>query len=141
MFKERLKELLDEKQTYGTKFACETQICSKSTIYDWLNGKQFPKVDKAIKLREYFSCSLDYLFNNAEYEEIKSTKQVSTFAKRLKEILKDKKIKEVDFFKNLKYSTANITKWFKLNANPRMDTVAKIANYFQVSIDYLVGLE
>ena len=38
-------------------------------------------------------------------------------------------------------SNNNFNNWFKLNANPRMENVVKIANYLNVSIDYLVGVE
>ena len=139
MFKEKLKELLDEKQMYGSKLACEAHFGSKSTIYKWLRGEQLPKIDNAIKLRQYFNCSLDYLFGNASFEEAKG-KIVSTFSTQLKKILKSKKITQQKLFEDLNLSSNN-AKWHKLNSNLRMDTVIKIANYLNVSIDYLVGID
>lgn len=141
MFKDRLKELIAEKKISVPQAACELHINSKTLVYNWIKGKMIPKLDNAIKLRDYFKCSLDYLFNDAEYENIKSTKPVSTFAQRLKQILNEKHITREKFLTDLKMSNNNFNNWYKLELNPRMDTVAKIANYLRVSIDYLVGLE
>lgn len=141
MFKDRLKELIYEKKISVPQVACELHINSKTLVYNWIKGKMMPKLDKAIKLREYFHCSLDYLFNDAEYEKVKQTKQVSTFAKRLKQILNERHITREKFLSDLNMSNNNFNNWYKLELNPRMDTVVKIANYLQVSIDYLVGIE
>ncbi len=141
MFKERLKDLIDEKKIPIPQAACELHINSKTLVYNWIKGKMIPKLDNAIKLRDYFECSLDYLFNNAEYEKIMPTKPVSTFAKKLKQILNEKHITREKFLTDLNMSNNNFNNWYKLELNPRMDTVTKIANYLQVSIDYLVGLE
>lgn len=139
MFKDKLQELLDEKQLFGTKLTIEAHLGSKSNVYKWLRGEQIPKLDNAIKLSQYFNCSLDYLFGNAAFEELKG-KIVSNFSTQLKKILKNKKITQQKLFDDLNLSSNN-SKWHKLNSNVRMDTVVKIANYLNVSIDYLVGIE
>lgn len=42
--------------------------------------------------------------------------------------------------KEIKMSVSNVTKW-KEGKVPKSDTVQKIANYFGVSVDYLLGNE
>ena len=38
-------------------------------------------------------------------------------------------------------SKSDIHYWSKTSANPQMETIIKIADYLQVSIDYLVEIE
>lgn len=65
----------------------------------------------------------------------------NAFDVQLRSILKTKKITRQKFLTDLNMSNNNFNSWYKLKANPRMDTISKIAEYLQVSIDYLVGLE
>jgi len=41
--------------------------------------------------------------------------------------------------KELKLSSGSITSWKKKESSPNVETVTKIADYFNVTIDYLVG--
>ena len=140
MFKDRLIELMSEKNIKANKLSKEIDT-SESVISDWKKGKVMPKLDKALKLRQFFNCSLDYLFNNIEYEDISNTKQTTTFDIQLKKILKDKKIAQTKMIDDLNLSNANLHRWFKMNDTPTMETIVKIADYLNVSIDYLVGIE
>lgn len=140
MFRDKLIELMGEKNVKANKLAKEIAT-SESVISDWKKGKVVPKLDKALKLRKFFNCSLDYLFNNIEYEDISNTKQITSFDVQLKKILKSKKVAQTKMIEDLKLSNANLNRWFVAKDTPTMDTVIKIANYLNVSIDYLVGIE
>ena len=141
MFNEKLKDLMQEKKLKAPQLAMDLGIKTNKLVYNWLNGVSTPKLSYALKLRDYFSCSLDYLFGNSDYEEIKETKQINTFNNKLKEILKNKKITQTKLLSDLKLSNSNSNSWHKQDLNPRMDTIVKLANYLNVSIDYLVGIE
>lgn len=64
---------------------------------------------------------------------------MSTFGLRLKKLREDKGIMNKDFAKIMKVEPATITNWEKGNRFPKEDVLIKIADYFNCSIDYLLG--
>lgn len=64
-FSRRLRSLLSQKDINGVKLA---EICSvnKSTSYDWINGKGFPKNDKLQIIADYFGVSINFLLGRDE---------------------------------------------------------------------------
>ena len=141
MFNTKLNDLMNEKNLKAPQLADELGIKTNKLIYNWLNGVSTPKLNNALKLRDFFKCSLDYLFGNSDFEKIKHTKITKSFSNQLKTILKNKNISQTKLLTDLKLSNSNSNSWNKENLNPRMDTIIKIADYLQVSIDYLVGIE
>jgi transcriptional regulator with XRE-family HTH domain len=60
------------------------------------------------------------------------------FSKRLKELRDEKGISQKDLAEAVNLSQQAIAKYETDTATPNPDTLAAIANYFNVSIDYLV---
>lgn len=64
---------------------------------------------------------------------------MDTFAKRLKELRKQKKLMTKDLAKKLNVEPATITNWEKGKRVPREDMLITISDFFDCSIDYLFG--
>lgn len=62
-----------------------------------------------------------------------------TFAKRLNELRVNRNLTMVDLAKDLDTTRGTISNFENEQRKPSLDMVIKIADYFQVSIDYLVG--
>lgn len=63
------------------------------------------------------------------------------FSIRLNKVLKENKITMYRLSKDLECSKATVTNWcYGLN-EPRASDIARLAKYFCVSADYLLGLE
>lgn len=58
---------------------------------------------------------------------------------RIKELRLSNAIKQVDFAKMLGVSQATVSGWESEKYQPDRDTLIKIASYFDVSVDYLIG--
>lgn len=58
---------------------------------------------------------------------------------RIKELRLSKAIKQVDFAKMLGVSQATVSGWESEKYQPDRDTLIKMASYFDVSVDYLIG--
>lgn len=58
---------------------------------------------------------------------------------RIKELRLSKAIKQVDFAKMLGVSQATVSGWESDKYQPDRDTLIKMASYFDVSVDYLIG--
>lgn len=55
------KKLLEQKGLTRYKFCKETNI-APSSVDDWYHGVRIPSIDNLIKLKNYFNCTIDYLF-------------------------------------------------------------------------------
>lgn len=64
---------------------------------------------------------------------------MSKFAKRLKLLRENKNLLSKDFANLMNVEPATVTNWEKGNRFPKDDMLIKIADYFDCSIDYLLG--
>ena len=141
-FSEVLQELMKERNVTVTDLKKYLSYSNESTIYKWLRKEVSPKVDKAVMIAEYFGCSLQYLAGMCDnYDEKKTYLPCPPFAQALRNILKEKKISQYALIKNTCFNYGNIYSWFNLNSVPQLDTVIKLANFFDVTLEHLVGRE
>ena len=61
------------------------------------------------------------------------------FAERLLELRKEKGISQAMLAKNLEVSYAVVCYWETNRSEPTAPNLVKIADYFDVSVDYLLG--
>lgn len=61
------------------------------------------------------------------------------FPQRLKELRKSKKISQTDLAKTLSVSQQTIGGWEVGRTEPNTELLQKIASYFNVTVDYLLG--
>lgn len=59
---EKYVKLRDSKKISDYKVSLDTGI-TKSTFTDWKTGRSKPKLDKLLKLAEYFGVPVDYFAN------------------------------------------------------------------------------
>lgn len=61
------------------------------------------------------------------------------FKNRLASLREEKKLTQVEFSKIMGYTRTAVCNWEGGNRQPRLDDLVKIADFFGVSVDYLVG--
>lgn len=61
------------------------------------------------------------------------------FSQKLKQLRENDDISQIRFAKEIGYSQASIAAWENGTREPGINTLIKIAQFFNVSIDYLVG--
>ena len=61
------------------------------------------------------------------------------FKERLKELRKEKNVTQTDISKILNVSKMAVSHWEKGNSEPSIEQLKILANYFDVSVVYLVG--
>lgn len=64
---------------------------------------------------------------------------MSKFGDRLKELRENKNLMSKDFAKIMNVEPATVTNWEKGNRFPKEEILIKIADYFNCSIDFLLG--
>ena len=62
------------------------------------------------------------------------------FYERLKQLAKEKNVSLTNLVKELGMSTGNLSRW-KSGIVPKSDTVSALAEYFEVTSDYLLGID
>ena len=113
-----------------------------SLIYAWKRDDNFPSTKYLILLSEYFDCSLEYLLNRSEEFGKGKVENLSNFKDRLNFLIKDKKKSQYKMVKKDNIcSSSCFHRWFKLNTIPEPEMLVKLADYFKVTIDYLLGRE
>ena len=65
---------------------------------------------------------------------------MTEFQERLTELLQDNNLTKQKFAKNINKQLSTINEYFLNNYYPQIDLAIKIAEYFNVSLDYLFGL-
>ena len=63
------------------------------------------------------------------------------FPERLSELLKINHIYQTELAQHVGYTTQAISRWCRGETEPDLKTLTKIANYFNVSVDFLLGNE
>lgn len=64
-----------------------------------------------------------------------------TFVERVLELIEENGISKNKLLTDLKLSKNSFVNWIDRGTTPNGDTIAKIANYFGVSVDELLGVE
>ncbi len=141
-FSQNLKEFMEESGTSVKDLQIYLQFSTPSSIYFWLKGRRSPSLKTAVKLADYFHCSLDFLFGLSEDDKKDfSFRQSQPFGKQLEKILTEKKISKNKLHTDLNLSRALLHKWFHAGCIPNIQTAIYLAEYLNISLDYLAGRE
>ncbi len=135
----RLKEFLDERNIKPVELAEMLNLSSKAKVYDWLNGKTLPNFNNLITLCDMFECSIDYFLCRTEDDNETKFKNSISFDETLKNIMKSKNVTQYQMFKEKIVNPSHFNKWFIKKSLPNIETLIKLADYFKISIDELVG--
>ncbi len=136
-FQERLQDLLVENGLSRLQLAKKIGI-SFETLNGYFNKDFYPELSVAVKIANYFDCSLQYLMGlTDEYKNF--DKNNLTFAQNLKNLITENHVSAERLMKSLNMSEANYYRWKNNENKPAMQSLIAIAKFFDVSLDYLVG--
>ena len=134
IFSERLKELMAEREIRSETLARETHIAG-SSIRSWLRGDSFPTFSSAVKLADFFSCSLAGLSD--KFESV-SPRPLPPFYPRLRHIMEEQGVTRFWVTEHTHIKDAFFTNWSH-GQLPILPTLSALASCLNVSLDYLVG--
>ena len=66
---------------------------------------------------------------------------ISNFSERLKELREEKNLTRLALAKELGFNKNAVQQWERMECNPTLPAVIKLAQYFNVSLDYMAGAE
>ena len=136
---ENLKELMSERNLNQTALAEAMGTCS-SKMSSYVTGKRAPNYDTFIALISFFNCSADFLLGLKDYPcEEAEYKPVRPFGERLREVLQITGMSQYAFIKQSKISWGVFYNWLAGKSKPSVDNLIKLANYFDCSVDFILG--
>lgn len=113
---------------------------SKATISQFEHNKRIPGLDRLINIADYFQVSLDYLCCNKSNDNVRYTNPGT----RIKRLIKKNGLSQKEFVDkfNEKYgysdSEATISQYVNNKRTPEIDKMVKIADFFNVTLDYIM---
>lgn len=138
---EQLSELMAEDGYTQTALAAAMNT-SRAKISLYLSGKSTPDFKYLVAIADFFNCSADYLVGLTDYPKRDGVyKPAQPFGARLREILNQKGISQYYFIKSTGFSWNTLHNWLTGKSLPSAEKLLKLAEYFNCSVDYLLGRE
>ena len=134
----KLKDLLDETDFTLTEVAEKTGI-SQSNLSEFISGKHTPSFKNLIALLYFFDCSAEYLLGKQEFPIEEKLHPVLPFHERLRAVMKERGVSQTKMIKTMPVSSGALYKWVSGKAQPSVDTLYRLSEYLDCSIDYLIG--
>ncbi len=143
----RLKELRKKHKLSQREVGSKVGFPTTTYAY-YERGDNIPTTLKLFYIAEFYRCSMDYLLGRINdsmiHEESKNEEEnnpkVSDKDIKLKYLRKQKKLYQKDIAKILNVTTIAYKQWEILTNDIPLDICNKLANYYNVSLDYLFGL-
>ena len=136
-FQAHLQDLLNEKEMNRKELANKLNI-STSAINGYFHKNLFPTSEIAIKIADFFGCSLDYLLGLTEDRDFELTNTNRSFIENYNILLKERGLSIAKSLREMNMGDKNYTVW-KKGKIPKTYNLITIAKYFGVSVDFLLG--
>lgn len=138
-FAERLNELMEE-ENLTNKDLEKRSGCPSTSISAWRTKNVYPKLSNQLKLSKYFQCSIDYLFGLTDNRKTLRREIPLSFSERVRQLSESEGKTKYQIAKACEFHNSEFTKWLKKGLIPQAETLIKIADYLNCSVEYLLGL-
>ena len=112
---------------------------SEATVCTWRSNEHGIRLSNLLILSQLFNCSLDYLVGRTGTDRKPLRLASENFGKRVRAMMKSKNVSTYSIRKHTKYGSRYFERWDN-GADPKLSTLVELANYFDCSLDELVGL-
>lgn len=133
---ERIKDLMADKGLNGQQVATAIGV-SFPAVSQWKNEYSNISIENIFRLAKLFDCSIDYLVGRTENES-SFCECTSDFLYRLQELISKNNISLYRLNNNGILPKSTYYTWVR-GAAPRLANLIPIADYFDCTLDYLLG--
>lgn len=139
-FQNRFKELLEEMNIDNKTKAAESIGITYVTFSKAYNYGIVPKAMILIKIADFFNVSIEYLLTMTDDEHFEKSVPPKSFQERLNELKEEKGIRTIyELADKIHIHRNNIAQWLHRGYIPELDNLEILADFFGVSLDYLIG--
>ncbi len=111
-----------------------------STVRTWLNATNEISLENAIKVADFFHCSLDFLAGRTETDQTIIPRPLPPFYANLRSVMKQTGKTRYRITKETAIKDAYFTNW-QNGQMPMLSSVCELADYMKITLDYLIGRE
>ncbi len=137
-FQNRITDLVAESENKKSELPMQIGIDYRS-LSNALNYGIVPKPRILIRIADYYNISIKFLLGKTEDEYFEKSKNPSNFKNRLNSLCAENKITYYKLGKVCHFDKSYISRWLNRNYLPSLEILEVLADYFMVSIDYLLG--
>ena len=137
-FQKYLKEVIEEQGLKKVQFA-ESVGVSSSVIIRATLFQIVPSVKTLIKIADYLQVPIMFMLGEEEYADFLPAKEPTNFFERLEQLAQEKDVKYSEFSHTMSFAPNAVYEWIRTNSLPSLDYLVELAEYFDVSVDYLLG--
>lgn len=137
-FAESLSELLLLNNISPSALA-KTLGCGKGTISRYQSAQKMPSLTMLLRMADYFQCSTDYLLGLETELYTRNFKPCPPFQERLSIFCKELKVTKYQIEHKAKIAQSAIYKWQNGTGEPAVDSLIKISEAFNCSVDFILG--
>ena len=137
-FAENLFSLMSERNLNAPKLAVELNI-DRTSITEYLRGKRFPNFKVFVSMLNFFNISADVFLGRAEYSSATEFYPIAPFGTTLRKVMEETHTTQYRIEKELHISGGTMYYWLINQSLPTVPNLDKLADFMDVSIDYLLG--
>lgn len=137
-FQKRLQELIDEEGTKKSELNRKIGVDARA-LSNALNYGIIPKPRTIIRFANYFNISIPYLLGESDDEYFSKAIKPSIFNERFCSLCKEQDISHYKVSQDCHFDKSYISRWLNKNQLPSFELLDILCDYFDVSIDYLLG--
>lgn len=138
-FRKRILAIMEDSDCFSNRAFAERTgvslpVIARATLFGIV-----PTTRALIKIADALELSFSYLLGSTEKNEFIPSAAPSSFAARLEELRKERKITYGAIAQSMPFPRTYFYEWRKDNTLPSPEYLLAIASYFAVSPDYLLG--
>lgn len=137
-FRKRLADIMDENDCGNVGFAELTGV-SYPVISKAANYGIVPSTRALTKIADALQTSLPYLLGDSDVDDFHPAAFPSSFHTRVAELAEEKGVNYGQIARKMTFPRTYFYEWQKKGTLPSLDYLMAIADYFEVSPDYLLG--
>ncbi len=140
-FYSRFEQLCNDRGVTPTQAARDNGI-SQPAVAMWKKRNSTPQANTVQKLADYFGVSVDYLLNGegkAPIPKDDCSSDIADFYSIFERLCHEKNITPARVRKDLQISQSTMASWKSRGLTPKAGTLQELADYFGVSVPYLLG--
>lgn len=138
-FTKRIKQLIFDNDCASNKEFADLVGVSFPVISKAVNFGIIPSMRILVKIADKLEMSVTYVVGMTDKNEFIPSNTPSTFYARLEELTKSNNLNYGKLTSHLSFPRTYIYEWMKKETLPSIEYLIEIANFFDVSPDYLLG--
>ncbi len=137
-FQKRFNSILEESD-YSRSEIAKLIPLSQSTLSNALTYGIIPSTKTLVKIADFFDISISFLLGKTDTEDFYKSSSPASFLSRFENLCSEKEVTHYKVAADCLFDKSNISRWISKGFLPELEILELLCDYFNVSIDYLLG--